>query len=171
MKSFIAALAALALATPANADPREFTPSELLNRGVHPAIVEGFTALGVPVVDGSGYGICGDGKTSRTMALYNYVYNVVIVCQDHIQHGDEFIKSVTHEAVHMVQDCRSGLTSGSLDELDPEQLDRLMRGLHPRLQRVITKLYDQESWPVEIEAFYFQSRPAAVAEGIARFCF
>ena len=163
--------ASLVLAAPAAAQLERYSNSDLLNRGVHPEIVQGFDALSVPVFNGSTVGVCQMTETVRPVAFYNYKYNAILVCQQNVKSGDEFISSVTHEAVHMVQDCRNGLESNTLQQAEDTYLGELFDRLHPDLQDNIIAVYEPGDYAVEIEAFYFQSRPAAVADGIQTFCF
>lgn len=174
MLKALAALTAssLLLAAPAAAETlQRYSNSELLNRGIHPSIVQGFDALNVPVFNGASVPICQVADGVRPVAFYNYKYNAILVCQQNMRSGDEFISSITHEAVHLVQDCRNGIETATLEEMDAAYVAQLYSRLTPYLQDNITSVYDRSTWAAEIEAYYFQSRPAAVAEGIAKFCF
>lgn len=173
MLKAIAALttSSLLLAAPAAAQMERYSNSELLNRGIHPGIVQGFDALNVPVFNGASVPICQSTETARPVAFYNFHYNAVLVCPQNVQSGDEFISSVTHEAVHMVQDCRDGLESDTLQQAEDTYLGELFDRLHPDLQDNIIAVYEPGDYAYEIEAFFFQSKPAAVADGIANFCF
>ncbi len=115
--------------------------------------------------------ICQVADGIRPVAFYNYKYNAVLVCEKNVKNADELISSVTHEAVHMVQDCRNGLQSNTLEAADSEHLKQLFARLPGYLQDNILKVYKPSDYAYEIEALYFQSRPAAVAEGINSFCF
>ena len=172
LKALSLALGAVSLlGSPALASLTRYTNTQLLNSGVHPGIVRGFDSLNVPVFDGAAMDICQMTDNVRPIAFYNFKLNAVLVCSQNVKSADEFISSVTHEAVHMVQDCRSGLNSPTLHEQDEAYLAQLYSRLHPDLQENIKAAYERDDWSVEIEAFYFQSRPAAVAEGISKFCF
>ena len=170
-KALIASLAATVIASPASAALIPYTNADLLQRGVHPGIVQGFSDLEVPVFNGNSMNICQVADGIRPVAFYNFKYNAVLVCEQNVQNADEFISSVTHEAVHMVQDCRNGLQSNPLEAADSEYLKQLFARLPGYLQDNILKVYEPSDYAVEIEAFYFQSRPAAVATGVQSFCF
>ena len=170
-KVLIASLAATAIASPAMAEMTRYSNGDLLNRGVHPGIVQGFSDLEVPVFNGSTMNICQIADGVRPVAFYNYKYNAVLVCEHNVKSADEFISSVTHEAVHMVQDCRNGLQSDSLVPAESNYLKELFARLPTHLQNNIVNVYEPSDYAVEIEAFYFQSRPAAVATGVRSFCF
>ena len=170
-KALIASLAATVIASPASAALIQYSNADLLNRGVHPGIVQGFDQLNVPVFNGSDLTLCQIADGVRPVAFYNYKYNAVLVCEQNVQSADEFISSVTHEAVHMVQDCRNGLESESLVPAESNYLKELFARLPTHLQNNIVNVYKPSSYAVEIEAFYFQSRPAAVATGVRSFCF
>ena len=71
----------------------------------------------------------------------------------------------------MVQDCRNGLETDTLEAADNEYLKQLFARLPAYLQDNIIKVYEPSDYAVEIEAFYFQTRPAAVATGVQSFCF
>ena len=163
--------ASLVLAAPAAAQIERYSNNALLNGGIHPGIVRGLDALEVPVFDGASLDICQATETAVPKAFYNFKHNAVLVCSQNIGSGDEFISAVTHEAVHMVQDCRSGLHTATLDERGSEYLAQLYSLLSTNLQDNIIAVYEPGDYAVEIEAFYFQSRPAAVAAGIQTFCF
>ena len=171
LKTITASLAALLVATPASAALTQYSNADLLNRGVHPGIVQGFDSLNVPVFNGNSLDICQIADGVRPVAFYNFKHNAVLVCEQNVQNADEFISSVTHEAVHMVQDCRNGLESNTLEAADSEYLKQLFARLPGYLQDNILKVYKPSDYAVEIEAFYFQSRPAAVATGVQSFCF
>ena len=170
-KALIASLVATAIASPASAALTQYSNADLLNRGVHPGIVQGFDQLNVPVFNGSDAALCQIADGIRPVAFYNFKYNAVLVCEDNVVSPDEFVSSVTHEAVHMVQDCRNGLQSNTLEAAPSEYLKQLFARLPGYLQDNIVDVYEPSHYAVEIEAFYFQSRPAAVATGVNRFCF
>ena len=171
IKTITASLAALLVAAPASAALTQYSNADLLQRGVHPGIVQGFDSLNVPVFDGSDVGMWQIADGIRPVAFYNYKYNAILICEDNVVGPDEFVSSVTHEAVHMVQDCRNGLETNTLEAADSEYLKQLFARLPAYLQDNIIEVYEPSDYAVEIEAFYFQSRPAAVAAGVNSFCF
>ena len=181
LKPIVAAIAAVTLISPAlfveakaSRNPRRHQPSELVDRGVHPYIAQSLDNLGVPVFDGALMpGLCGDRRTdhSYVIAAYNRQYNAIVICNQNVSSNHEFIEGVTHEAVHVVQDCRTGLHNTTLSAGDKPYVINLYNALSTDTQDLIRNLYPMEKWDIEIEAFYFQGRPQAVANGLAENCF
>lgn len=174
MKVFAAllALSTLALPAQANSTPHRYSAAELMRKGVNTGIALSFDALNVPVFDGANHEICQadkDGYSYR--GLYNFKHNAILMCSNNIRTDAQFVEVITHEAVHMVQDCRTGIQTTSLYAGDSKYIAKLWRALPTRHKTTITEAYGADSFDVEVEAFYFQSRPAAVSEGIASFCF
>jgi len=115
MKVFAALLALSTLALPAQASARTYSPAELMKKGVNPGIALAFDALDVPVFDGANHEICQadkDGYSYR--GLYNFKHNAILMCSNNIHTNAQFVEVITHEAVHMVQDCRTGIQTTSL---------------------------------------------------------
>ena len=168
-----ALVAAFSLAAPAKASIEYFTPGQLERAGVHEGIARGLDALGVPVVNGiSTPALCGDTDSEYyTLAMYNRRHNFIIICPQNMTENWQFIESVTHEAAHVVQDCRSGIETNTLYPGDDKYLVGLWKALPLKKQETIANAYPEDKWAVEVEAFYFEDKPQAVAEGIREICF
>ena len=81
--------------------------------------------------------------------------------------------TLVHEAVHLAQDCKTdGLAGpGIKPVLNGRQLDSVAAKLSPRKVHIITKLYAEEDWKIEAEAFYFQDFPLKVNSTVKKYCF
>ena len=175
-KTALAAIALTSLAiAPLTAEARhqKYGTDQLIAMGVHPTIARSFEALNVPVIDGTTLPqICSNPDPDlKIRAIYNFKMNVVVACIQNMDNNRQFVTSVTHEAVHMVQDCRTGLASYTLDAGSSKYISTLWRALPHYLRDNIIEAYDAKDWEYETEAFFFQSRPDKVANGIRHFCF
>ena len=121
--------------------------------GQHSIIVDQLDRAGVPVVDGRGTNLCKPG----TAGWYSPDKNVMVICGGSYSYRAE---TLTHEAVHVAQDCRSGLSSSSLKGIQHRpHYERLVNSLHQSKVDLIATQYDESDWITEVEAFYFETRP------------
>ena len=136
-------------------------------------IINSLNELGVPVVDGGVENLpqCDPREDgSYTLGFYVPSMNVMAICTDH---GNQslILETLTHEAVHVIQDVRAGIDNSKLSAGSTQYLSKLANDLHPEKANIITQLYDREDWNVEVEAFYFESRPYQVAQELHRWAF
>ena len=136
-----------------------YTPDDF--SGAHAEIVHQLDRLEIPVVDGSTVkGAC---DADPGMILYGFYVpseNVMVLCKDGLTRKD-IEETLTHEAVHVIQDGRAGINNS---ELSVGDVRPLFRRLSDEYQQNILESYDQEDWALETEAWYFQDKPEAVAE-------
>jgi len=133
--------------------------------GKHAQIVEQLYNIGVPVVDGRGTNLC---ENENVLGWYTGEKNFMVIC-----YGDYNLRAetLTHEAMHVAQDCRTGLKSNSLGEIEHRpHFERLANSLHQSKVDLITSQYDKEDWVLEVEAFYFETRPSEVSWFLSDTC-
>ena len=133
--------------------------------GQHSIIMETLNELGVAVVDGRNTKLCKPG----TAGWYTPVENFMVICGGSDSYRAE---TLTHEAVHVAQDCRTGLSSNNLGGITHRpHFERLAGGLHQSKVDLITGSYDKKDWVTETEAFYFETRPREANWLVADACF
>ena len=133
--------------------------------GQHSLIMENLNALGVPVVDGRGTNACPDGVAG----WYSGEKNLMVICGGSYEFRAE---TLAHEAVHVAQDCRAGLGNTKLQGIQHRpHYERLVNSLHQSKVDLIATQYDKSDWLTEVEAFYFESRPAEANWLVADACF
>lgn len=173
MKTFtkvtLTAFAALAaLAPAANAQFQDehgntfYEPTDF--HGAHQTLVERLYQVGVPVVDGRGTNLCAN---ENVLGWYTGEENFMVIC-----YGDYTLRAETlaHEAMHVVQDCRAGLSNNYLRISGSQWIrNRVANGLGHKANIIINR-YDEEDWDIEAEAFYFETRPAQVRSFIDNEC-
>ena len=125
-------------------------------------IVERLENIGVPVVDGRGTNLCPD---ENVLGWYTGEKNFVVICN-----GNQALRAETlaHEAVHVAQDCRTGINTNTLGERD--NMDFIYKYLPAHKERNIIRNYDKTDWVIEAEAFYFEDEPTAVVAMLDQDC-
>jgi hypothetical protein len=165
MKTFakvaLTALTALAtLAPTANAKFQDkhgntfYEPTDF--QGAHATLVKRLNQVGVPVLDGRGTNLCAN---ENVLGWYTGEKNFMVIC-----YGDQALRAETlaHEAMHVVQDCRAGLNNNDLHiTKNRYRFSQVVKGLGYKADLIINQ-YDKEDWDIEAEAFYYETRPAAV---------
>lgn len=128
----------------------------------HAPIVERLYNVGIPVVDGRGTNLCQD---ENVLGWYTGEKNFIVIC-----YGDETLRAETlaHEAVHVAQDCRAGLSNNSLAER--ENMGFIYEYLPAHKERNIVNNYDRSDWVIEAEAFYYEDEPTAVVAMLDQDC-
>ena len=173
MKNFtkiaLTALAALAtLAPAANAKFQDehgntfYEPTDF--RGAHQTLVKRLYQVGVPVVDGRGTDRCED---ENVLGWYTGEKNFMVIC-----YGDYELRAetLTHEAMHVVQDCRAGLGNTKLNITKNRYVfNKVVEGLGHKADFIVNN-YDEKDWDIEAEAFYYETRPAAVRSFVDSVC-
>ena len=131
--------------------------------GAHAAIVEQLWEVGIPVVDGRNTDLC---PTERVLGWYTGEGNFMVIC-----HGDAELRAetLTHEAVHAVQDCRAGLDNAKLEDPTKEDVQWWAEQI-PNKTAMIVNNYPERAWFIEAEAFFYETRPAAVSDDLYRAC-
>ena len=125
---------------------------------------------GVPVVDGTDFDNCNQAGYN-VYGLYSGSHNAIVMCLNNIETAQQYVNTYTHEAVHLVQDCRAGLDNHQFDSGKQEYIDDLWAGLSAAKQDNIINSYDHTEWNDEIEAFFWENSPEVVAKGVSKFCF
>ena len=161
----LAALATLAPAANAKYVDKHgntfYTPDDFT--GAHAVIVEQLYEIGVPVVDGRGTDLCPE---ENILGWYTGQKDFMVIC-----YGDYNLRAetLTHEAVHVVQDCRDGLSNHTLEDPSNEDVKFWARRIGRKADLIVSQ-YEEEDWAIEAEAFYYETRPAAVSDDLHRAC-
>ena len=170
IRSFITSLAFGALSVaPAHA-LQQITTTQAIDVGVPAPLARAVESAGVPVFDGAGSPICEAKDGYVPYAFYNYKHNAILICTNNGTTAEKFVQSYTHEAVHLVQDCRTGIDDLTLYVGNTSYIAGLARNLSPDLISNILDVYEEEDYAAEIEAFFFQDRPLEVARVISSVC-
>lgn len=138
----------------------------------HRALAQKLNDIGVRIWDGRNGENCKPDEDGYTRGYYNYVNNYVVLCTNNGTMG-EMLQTLTHEAVHVVQDCYAGgiYTNDIQPTNKPTELRKLAQRLPAHKAQNIMRAYDQEDWDFEVEAFYFETSPSKTLAGLNRFCF
>ena len=131
--------------------------------GHHSVLVKQLYQVGVAVVDGRGTNGCPEGVAG----WYSGEDNLMVICG-----GSHAFRSetLTHEAVHVVQDCRAGLNNATLSGPSEKFFRQLASGLAQSKVDLIVNQYDKSKWARETEAFYFETRPEMVRAAMTNVC-
>lgn len=158
-------------ATPTTTPIKFFTAGELVDLGALPALVSGVAAANVAVI-----------KADKTFAFcnqpgfiayagYNSTINAIVICTNNAP-PERIATSFTHEAMHLVQDCKAGLHNADLATSGALTVRNIWDHLLTEKKREdIKRSYDPSDWDFETEAFFFQDHPEKVAGALAHFCF
>ena len=152
--------------------PQRYSTQTLIEYGVNPTMAHAVEALGVPVFDGGSHEICERTADGYFYGLYNYNYNVIVMCSNNLPNRYEFVETFTHEVVHLIQDCRAGLDNTVLRVSgNDDYIMALWSRLPEAKQFNILNSYDHTDWDIEIEAFYFETKPITVKNELIDVCF
>ena len=174
MKNFKAlALAALTLAATiaptaqAQVADRVVTPARV--PATHRALAQAITNVGVTIYDGRNTKECKANEEGRLMGYYDGHANYMVLCTNNGT-MDELLVTLTHEAVHMVQDCRTGGIKSN--KVQPAtEWKKLVSYLNDQHVNEIQAFYPEHKWGHEVEARAFELSPNQVAAGIGAYCF
>ena len=135
-------------------------------------MISNLNKIGVPVLSGekNDFSQCEAEGNTVTLGFYVPAYNFMVICDGH-GHIDLMMETLTHETVHVIQDLRDGLHNDTLVEGSNEYLAKLENNIDPSKVQNIMSLYDQEDWKVELEAFFFETRPESVNEELTKWVF
>ena len=144
---------------------RFYTPDDFT--GHHATIVEKLYQMDVPVIDGRGTEACESRKGGVLMGWYTSQNDYMVLCYGN---QNDINETLTHEAVHVVQDCRDGLNNGGLVGPNNKFYRELASNISEHKAETITNLYPTNKWVIETEAFYFEDKPALVSNALTNVC-
>ena len=144
---------------------RFYTPDDFT--GHHATIVQKLYDMDVPDIDGRGTKACESSGEGVVMGWYTGQKDFMVLCYGTRRDINE---TLTHEAVHVVQDCRDGLNNSGLVGPNKTFYRELASNLSENKAKNITKLYSRDQWVLETEAFYFEDKPALVSNALANVC-
>lgn len=158
-------------ATPTTTPIEFYTAGELVDLGALPALVSEVAAANVAVIKADEtFAFCSQ-PGFTTYAGYNATINVIVICTNNAP-PSRIATSFTHEAVHLVQDCKAGLQNADLNTSGALTVRNIWDHLLTEEKREnIKRSYDPSNWDVETEAFFFQDYPEKVAGAVNNFCF
>ena len=135
-------------------------------------MINSLTELGVPVIDGSKNNVkqCIPQDNKTILGFYSPVHNVMVICTKSVPVWLQ-METLTHEAVHVIQDLRTGLDTHTLGEASDEILYKLVTNMADDKVSTIANLYNKKDWNVEVEAFFFETRPQLVANELRTWAF
>ena len=137
-----------------------FDSSDLTYSPVHAALVDRLEANGIFVVDGSTLdGACKAKPGYKLYGFYSASRNFIAICPG--LNEREWLETLTHEAVHAYQDYRAGLNNSRMDA--PDNVQSIFNRLSDSKQDAVLD-YAPDSQAIEAEAWYFETRPAAVLD-------
>ena len=137
------------VANPAAAEILSYDATRLIELGVLPELAYTVEAANIPVIDGAsfeGESFCSPQDEMVVFGFYNTKYNAIVMCSDNLT-LESFPVIFTHEAIHVVQDCRAGLENTRTDSGTDAYIDALWADLHPDVQVNILEGYRPESYP------------------------
>ena len=110
----------------------------------------------------------GDGAT------YNSQTKTICILELQTRNINTLSKSLLHEVVHAVQDCKAGWGNIHYEPIsippdnDPEvaekNMTKMWNNLEPSKRRLIMRDYPRDHWDVEIEAYFLSNHPETVYE-------
>ena len=137
--------------------------------GQYRAIAETVYSHNIAIVDGSVHThLCTSPKKGGNIAgWYNSYKNFMVICD-----GPQALKNETlaHEAVHVAQDCRGELDTEHLLKANKSYLTAILNNIDPRKSALIASLYPKHVWEIELEAFFYETRPNLVLELLNKEC-
>ena len=135
-------------------------------------MINSLTEMGIPVLDGSKNELkqCLPQDDRITLGFYAPGHNVMVICTDSVPVWLQ-METLTHEAVHVIQDARTGIDNSSLGEASDEILYKLVTNMDDNKVSTIANLYDESDWNVEVEAFYYETQPQVVANELRTWAF
>lgn len=114
---------------------------------------------------------CYSGDNETLLAAYFPAFNALLICKDKIENNNTMLRSVIHETVHLVQDCKSGLANERFMPIfDKDSIREMVDKLSPRVKASIETQYEIDRWMVEIEAHYLSGYPERVLELFDEIC-
>jgi hypothetical protein len=136
----------------------------------HATLVETIYNAGVPIVDGGKMELaqCLDTSKGYLMGFYQPSANIMVICTNN---GDATsqAQTLTHEAMHLVQDAGHGLHNDDCETIGDWKA--LVPNLSAKHVSEIEQFYTQDQWGNEVEARTFENDPDRVAGMINKFVF
>ena len=126
-------------------------------------IVKALEQLNVPVIDGANMDHCKPLENGAyRLGFYVPSHNFMVLCTNN---GDaaQMNTTLTHEAVHVLQDIRAGFSNDEM-QVEEYKLEYLASHLPQSEVDLIVNLYDKSQWAEEIEARALQDNPLAVVD-------
>ncbi len=115
------------------------------------------------------------GSNGRAAAHYEPGNNAICIAESQYRDVSHWDQALTHEAMHMVQDCMAGLHNSSLVTL--AQNVSYNRDIVSYIRRrgsdwvsFIERHYQPSEYAIELEAYALQDRPSNVALLIKQKC-
>ena len=137
-----------------------YEPSDF--RGAYAQVAQKLDEMQIPIVDGRETNLCeSDTPGAQVMGWYTGDQNFMVLCYGSQADINE---TLTHEAVHAMQDCRTGLNNSDLGELGGIRAKVLDAALSNDKKALINKYYEVADHQLEKEAFFYESNPAATLE-------
>ena len=141
----------------------------------HPAageIIRELDRLQVPVLDGgkNNIDICHPQDEYYTMGYYVPSRNYIVICTN-VTSKSEQMTTLTHEAVHVIQDLRTGINNSRMGQVSDQKYHYYVKSLSDHHVTIITELYDRSDWVLEAEAFGLQYFPHTVKHMLRKFVF
>ena len=135
-------------------------------------MINSLTEMGIPVLDGSknDFKQCLPQDDKTILGFYSPGHNVMVICTKSVPVWLQ-METLTHESVHVIQDARTGINNSTLGEASDEVLYKLVSNMDEKKVSTIANLYDESDWNVEVEAFYFETRPQVVANELRTWAF
>ncbi len=169
IKTLLATLAVSLIATPA-------TSAWINDNGVriydiddvpptHQPLFNSLAKSGVPVVDGFDWDQCEVNAESYTAGFYIPRFNVIVLCSN--SPAPDLLSTLTHEAVHAVQDCRAGQDNSAMVHAATQYM---IDGLPQSELDIITDYYPNEEHLDEVEARFLEPYPDHVATQLDTYC-
>ena len=170
----LATLATLATVAPATAGYKAADGTPLLDAtdfpATHTELVKTITTAGVPIVDGGKMGLenCLDTSNGYLMGFYAPAANIMVICTNNGTNAEQ-AKTLTHEAMHLVQDAGHGLHNDECETIGDWK--SLVPSLSDKHLHEIETYYTEDQWGHEVEARTFENEPNRVAGLIKKFTF
>ena len=167
-----ALMVSLINAAPTSATASQISPERSISYGVPPQLAYLVEAANVPVIDGRDFPDYCAQFNGDILGAYNAKANAMMMCVQNFEGKPGLYAEVfAHESVHLAQDCRTGIENTQLNPGNTSYLSELWAQLPQRKKDGILKNYPADKHNVEVEAFYFEDKPALVAGGLLGACF
>ena len=174
LKALTALALTAAIAAPANAGFLAQDGTPLMDQSdflaTHSTLVETIYAAGVPIVDGGKMELaqCLDTSEGYLMGFYQPSTNIMVICTNNGDYNSQ-AQTLTHEAMHLVQDAGHGLHNDDCETIGDWKA--LISNLSDKHVGEIEQFYTQDQWGHEVEARTFENEPNRVAQLINKFVF
>ena len=118
------------------------------------------------------YTICNSGAK---LAAYEFVRKTLVLCKiafSASDGNDEILKleTITHELVHLAQDCKDGLRNRSASSLFGRDNHLFMVDHLSNDKLLVLEYYESSDWELEVEAFYLENKPTQVVKLLDQVC-